>query len=78
MRTLVNTTDQCALKMTIHQSVEIKVDMRNHYSLIMNLNAINKTLALVNKNIQFSNTRNPDLIKAFKLVKIHVFIKVTN
>ena len=44
--------------------------MRNHYSLIMNLNAINKTCAVVNKNTQFSNTRNPDLIEAFKLIKI--------
>ena len=44
--------------------------MRNYYSLIMNLNAINKTWALVNKNTQFSNTRKPDLIEAFKLVKI--------
>ena len=44
--------------------------MRNQYSLIMNRNAINKTLALVNKNPQFSNTRKPDLIEAFKLVKI--------
>ena len=44
--------------------------MRNRYSLIMNLNAINKTWALVNKNSQFSNTRKPELIEAFKLVKI--------
>ena len=44
--------------------------MKNQYSLIMNLNAINKTLALVDKNTQFSNTRKPDLIEAFKLVKI--------
>ena len=29
-----------------------------------------KTWALVNKNTQFSNTRKPDLIEAFKLVKI--------
>ena len=36
----------------------------------MNLNAINQTCALVNKNTPFSNTRNPDFIKAFKLVKI--------
>ena len=36
----------------------------------MNLNAINKTWALVNKNTQFSNTRKPDFIEAFKLVKI--------
>ena len=27
-------------------------------------------MTLVNKNKQFSNTRKPDLIKAFKLVKI--------
>ena len=44
--------------------------MRNQYSLIVNLNAINKTLALVKKNTQFSDTRKPDLIEAFKLVKI--------
>ena len=44
--------------------------MRNLYSLIMNLIAINKTWVLVNKNTQFSNTRKPDLIEAFKLVKI--------
>ena len=44
--------------------------MRNHYSLNMNLNAINKTWALVNKNTQFSNARKPDLIEAFKLGKI--------
>ena len=44
--------------------------MRNQYSLIMNLNATNKTWALGNKNRQFSNTRKPDLIEAFKLVKI--------
>ena len=44
--------------------------MRNHYSLIMNLHAINKTWALVNKNTQFSNTRKTDLIEALKLVKI--------
>ena len=36
----------------------------------MNLNAINKTLVFVNKNTQFSNTRKPHLIEAFKLVKI--------
>ena len=44
--------------------------MRNYYSLIMNLNAINKTWELVNKNTLFLNTRKPDLIQAFKLVKI--------
>ena len=44
--------------------------MRNLYSLIMNLIAINKTWVLVNKNTHFSNTRKPDLIEAFKLVKI--------
>ena len=44
--------------------------MRNHYSLIMNLNAINQTWLLVSKNTPFSNARKPDLIKAFKLVKI--------
>ena len=44
--------------------------MRNHNSLIMNLNAIYKTWTLVNKNTQFLDTRNPDLIEAFKLVKI--------
>ena len=32
----------CDEKMTIHQSVEIGAVMRNHYSLIMNLNAIKK------------------------------------
>ena len=36
----------------------------------MNLNAINQIRALVNKNIPFSNTRKPDLINAFKLLKI--------
>ena len=36
----------------------------------MNLNAINKNWAFVNKNTEFSNTRKPDLIEAFKLVKI--------
>ena len=36
----------------------------------MNCNAINKTWSLVNKNTQFSDTRKPDLIEAFKLVKI--------
>ena len=36
----------------------------------MNLHAINKTWALVNKNTQFSNTRTPDLIDEFKMVKI--------
>ena len=51
--------------MTIHQSVEIKAVMRIQYSLIMNLNAINETWALVNKNTQFANTRKPDLIEAF-------------
>ena len=44
--------------------------MRNYYLLIMNLNAINETWVFVNKNTQFSNTRSPDLIEAFKLVKI--------
>ena len=44
--------------------------MRTHYSLIMDLNSINKTWAMVNKNTPFSNTRKPDLIEAFKLVKI--------
>ena len=44
--------------------------MRIQYSFIMNINAINKTWALVNKNTQFSNTRKPDLIEAFKVVKI--------
>ena len=42
----------------------------NLYSLTMNLNVINQTWVLVNNNTPFSNTRNPDLIKAFKLVKI--------
>ena len=41
--------------------------MRNLYSLIMNLIAINKTWVLVT---QFSNTRKSDLIEAFKLIKI--------
>ena len=36
----------------------------------MNLNAFDKTLALLNKNTHFSNTRKPDLIKAFQLVKL--------
>ena len=36
----------------------------------MNLNVINQTWAMVNKNTPFSNTRKPDFIKAFKLVKI--------
>ena len=36
----------------------------------MNLNEINKTWALVNKNTQCSNTRKPDLIEEFKLVKL--------
>ena len=56
--------------MTIHQSGTIWAVMRNHYSSIMNLNAINKTWALAYKNTQFLNTRNPDLIEAFKLIKI--------
>ena len=43
----------CVEKMTIHQSVEIRAVMRNQYSLIMNLNAINKTWALINKNTVF-------------------------
>ena len=36
----------------------------------MNLNAIYKTWALVNKNTKFSNTRKFDFIEAFKLVKL--------
>ena len=36
----------------------------------MDLNAINKTWALVHQNTQFSNTRKPDLIEAFKLAKL--------
>ena len=56
--------------MTIFQTVKIRAVMRNLYSLIMNLIAINKTWVLVNKNTHFSNTRKPDLIEAFKLVKI--------
>ena len=56
--------------MTIHQSVEIRAVMRNQYSFIVNLNVINKIWTLANKNTQFSNTRKPDLIEAFKLVKI--------
>ena len=40
------------------------------YSLIINLNAINQIWALVNTNTPFSNSRNPDLIKTLKLVKI--------
>ena len=60
----------CAEKMTIHQSVENRAVIRNHYSFVMNFNANNQTCALVNKNTPFPNTRTPDLIKLFKLVKI--------
>ena len=60
----------CVEKNDYHQSVEIRAVIRNHYLLIMNLNAINRIRALVNMKTLFSNTRNPDLIKAFKLVKI--------
>ena len=35
----------------------------------MNLNSINQTWALLNKHTPFSNTRNPDLIQALKLIK---------
>ena len=55
--------------MTIQKSVKIRDVIRNQYSLIMNENAINKTWSLVNNKTQFSNTRKPDLIEAFKLVK---------
>ena len=57
--------------MTIYQTVKIRAVMRNLYSLIMNLIAINKTWVLVNKNTQFLNTRKPDVIEAFKLVKTY-------
>ena len=44
--------------------------MRNYYSFIMNLEVNCKTWTLVNKNTEFSKTGKPDLIEAFKLVKI--------
>ena len=40
----------CVEKMTIHQSVEIRAVIRNHYSLLMNSNAINHTWVFVNEN----------------------------
>ena len=48
---VVTTTDQ--MKKNHHQSVVIRAVMRYHYLLIMNLNAINQTWALVYKNTPF-------------------------
>ena len=56
--------------MTIHQSVKIRAVYEKSLFINYEFNAINKTWALVNKNTQFLNTRNPDLIEAFKFVKI--------
>ena len=62
-------TGNCLVeKITLHQSVEIRVVIRTHYLLIMNLNAINQTWSYVNKNTQFSRTKISDLIKAFKML----------
>ena len=46
---------------------------KNHYSVIKNLNAINQTWALVNKNTPISNTRKPDLVKTFQVGKNYFF-----
>ena len=46
----------------IHQSVEIRAVISNHYSFIMNLNVINQTWALVNNITPFSKENTKYLI----------------